>query len=64
MMRLFAGGATTPLVVKILTKQPWVKTEFRATLITISRYLEAKFDYGYFIIYFSVWYQESTKKKL
>ena len=25
MMRLFAGGATTPLVVKILTKQPWVK---------------------------------------
>ena len=27
MMRLFAGGATTPLVVKILTKQPWVKIE-------------------------------------
>ena len=26
-MRLFAGGATTPLVVKIGTKQPWVKIE-------------------------------------
>ena len=53
MMRLFAGGATTPLVVKIWTKQPWVKIEFCATLIAISRYLEAKFDYGYFIIYFA-----------
>ena len=27
MKRLFAGGATTPLVVKIWTKQPWVKIE-------------------------------------
>ena len=27
MMRLFVGGATTPLVVKIWTKQPWVKIE-------------------------------------
>ena len=27
MMRLFSGGATTPLVVKIWTKQPWVKIE-------------------------------------
>ena len=27
MMRLLAGGATTPLVVKIWTKQPWVKIE-------------------------------------
>ena len=27
MMRLFPGGATTPLVVKIGTKQPWVKIE-------------------------------------
>ena len=27
MMRLFAGGATTPLVVKIWTKQPLVKIE-------------------------------------
>ena len=26
-MRLFAGGATTPLVVKIWIKQPWVKIE-------------------------------------
>ena len=35
------------------TKQPWVKIKFRATLIVILRYLEAKFDYGYFIIYFA-----------
>ena len=28
MIRLFAGGATTPLVVKIGTKQPWVKIEY------------------------------------
>ncbi len=27
MMRLFAGGATAPLVVKIWTKQHWVKIE-------------------------------------
>ena len=27
MMRLFAGGTATPLVVKIWTKQPWVKIE-------------------------------------
>ena len=27
MMRLFAGGTTTPLVVKNGTKQPWVKIE-------------------------------------
>ena len=51
MKRLLAGGATTPLVVKIWTKEPWVKIKFRATLIAISRYLEAKFDYGYFKIF-------------
>jgi len=28
MMRLFAGGTTTLLVVKIWTKQPWVKIEY------------------------------------
>ena len=27
MMRSFSGGSTTPLVVKIWTKQPWVKIE-------------------------------------
>ena len=49
MMRLFAGGATTPLVVKFWTKQPWLS--ICATLITILRYLEAKFDYVYFIFF-------------
>ena len=53
-MRLFAGGAITPLVVKIGTKQPWVKIENLATLIAISRYVEAKFDSGYFIIFFCI----------
>ena len=61
-MRLFAGGATTPLVVKIWTKQPWVKIEYSRTLIRISRYLEAKFDYRYFIIFFALWFQDSTQK--
>ncbi len=50
-MESFLGGATTPLVVKIWIKQPWVKIKFRATLIMISRYLEPKFDYGYFITF-------------
>ena len=58
-MRLFAGGATTPLVVKIGTKQPWVK--IRTNLIAISCYLEAKFDYGYFIIIFALWLKDFTQ---
>ena len=32
------------------------------TLIAISHYLKAKFDYGYFIIFFALWFQDSTKK--
>merc|ERR1712041_41860 len=37
------------------------KLSIRATLITILRYLEAKFDYGYFIIFFALWFQDSTQ---
>ena len=29
-----------------------MKIEIRANLIVISRYLEAKFDYGYFILFY------------
>ena len=36
MMRLFAGSATTPLVVKILTKQLWVKIENLLFALSIS----------------------------
>ena len=32
------------------------------TLIAILRYLEAKFDYGYFIIFFVLWFHDSTQK--
>ena len=31
-------------------------------LIAISHYIEAKFDYNYFMIYFALWFQDSTKK--
>ena len=48
MMKLFAGGATTPLVVKIWTQQLGENWKF---VSAVSRYLEAKFDYGYIIIF-------------
>ena len=32
------------------------------TLITILLYLEAKFDYGYFIILFALWFSDFTQK--
>ena len=62
MMRLFAGSATTPLVVKFELNNPGLKLKICATLIAISRYLEAKFDYGYFINFFALWFQNSTQK--
>ena len=62
MMRLFAGGTTTPLVVKIWTKQPWVKIEYLCNFDCNFCYLEAKFDYGNFIIFFALWFQDSTQK--
>ena len=49
MMRSFAGGTTTPMVEKI--NNPGWKLKICATLIVILPYLEAKFDYGYFIIF-------------
>jgi len=36
--------------------------KIRATLIVILRYLEAKFDYGYFINPLALWLHNSTKK--
>ena len=32
------------------------------TLIAISHYIEAKFDYGYFIILFALWFLDFTQK--
>ena len=32
------------------------------TLIVISPYIEAKFDYGYFVIFFAFWFHDSTQK--
>ena len=37
------------------------KLEICATLIAISRYLEAKFDYSYFMIFFALWFYDSTQ---
>ena len=44
-----------------LNKPGW-KLSIRVTLIAISHYLEAKFDYGYLIIFFVLWFQDSTQK--
>ena len=37
---------------KIELNNPGWKLKIRVTLIAISRYLEAKFDYGYFILFY------------
>ena len=34
----------------------------KTKIVAISRYLEAKFDYGYFIIFFALWFHDSTQK--
>ena len=35
-----------------------------ATMIAILLYLEAKIDYGYFIVFFALYFQDSTQKYL
>ena len=52
MIGLFLGGTTTLRVVKIWTKQPRVKIENLRDFDHNLGYLEAQFDYGYFIIFF------------
>ena len=52
MMKLFAGGATTPWWWKFELNNPGWKLKICAMLIAISRYLEAKCDNGYFMIFF------------
>ena len=32
------------------------------TLIAILHYIEAKFDYGYFVILFALWFSDVTHK--
>ena len=50
-MKLFASGATTPLVVKIRTKQPWVKIENLRNFHHNFALFIGKIDYSYFIIF-------------
>ena len=38
------------------------KLEICVTLIAILHYIEAKFDYGYFMIFFALWFLNFTKK--
>ena len=62
MMRLFAGGPATPLVVKIWTKQPWVKIENLHNFdhnFVLSR---GKIWLCYFIFFFALWFQDSKQK--
>ena len=51
MMRLFAGGATTPWWWKLELNNPGWKLKICTPLIAILRYLEAKFNYSYFIFF-------------
>ena len=46
---------------KFELNNPGWKLSIRATLIAISPYFEAQFDYDYFIIYFALWFQDSTQ---
>ena len=50
-IRSFASGATASLVVKIWTKQPWVKIENLCNFDHSFALCRGKFDYGYFIIF-------------
>ena len=49
---------------KFELNNPGWKLSICATLITISRYLEAKFDFGYFIIFSSFWSQDFIQQIL
>ena len=55
-IELFAVGTTNPLVDK-----NWNKIIFVISIMMLW-YLEAKFDYGYFILYYSYGYYNSTQK--
>ena len=50
-IRSFASGATAYLVVKIWTKQPWVKIENLCNFDHSFALCRGQFDYGYFIIF-------------
>merc|ERR1712112_333532 len=69
----FYGPRTTTFALKVFISTTFVTQSFdlkmpyfrkiRATLIAILAYLEAKFDYGYFIIKICVWVPRFYKKK-
>ena len=62
MMRLFPGGATTPLVVKIGTKQPWVKIENWRNFDCNFALSRGKIWLWLFYNFFALWFQDSTQK--
>ena len=62
MIGSFACGATASMVAKSRTKKIFHTVKICTTLIAISPYLEAKFDYSYFIIFFVLWFHDSTQK--
>ena len=61
-MRLFAGGATTPLVVKIWTKQPWVKIEYLCDFDRDFSLFRGQIWLWLSYNFFALWFQDSTQK--
>ena len=61
-MRLFQVAPQPLWWWKFELNNPGWKFKICATLIAILRYLEAKLDYNYFIIYFALWFLNSTQK--
>jgi len=62
MMRLFVGRTTTPLVVKIWTKHPWVKIENLRNFDLDFVLFRGKIWLWLFYNFFALWFQNSTKK--
>merc|ERR1712112_591724 len=68
----FYGPRTTTFALKVFISTTFVTQSFdlkmtyfrkiRTTLIAISAYLEAKFDYGYFMKKFAFGFLDSTQK--
>ena len=62
LIRLFAGGTTTPLVVKIWTKQPCVKMKNLPNFNHNFKLFRGKIWLWLFYNFFALWFQDSTQK--
>ena len=62
MMWSFSGGATTPLVVKNLTKQPWLKIENLRYFDRDFALSRGKIWLCIFYTFLSLWFHDSTQK--